>query len=124
MRGRRFGEPWAWRRRAIRAAGREQVAQLCGDAAFTCGVLRELKQCERATRAVMSFFNEMSGRSTRNVGAIASYFNKIVTNRSIAPARGRRRKFLAKLAGTPLEVCAQGGGISGVEAVKGLIGRA
>ena len=54
---------------------------LAGDAAFTCGITYEaLNNIAHHTRRMMVVLNDNEWSIDKNVGAIASYLNKIVTN--------------------------------------------
>jgi 1-deoxy-D-xylulose-5-phosphate synthase len=59
----------------------EHVVALCGDAAFTCGVTFEaLNNITQHTKKLIVILNDNEWSIDKNVGAIASYFNKICTS--------------------------------------------
>jgi 1-deoxy-D-xylulose-5-phosphate synthase len=59
----------------------EHVVALCGDAAFTCGVTYEgLNNIAQHTKKLIVILNDNEWSIDKNVGAIASYFNKISTS--------------------------------------------
>src|SRR5271156_4228167 len=61
--------------------GKEHVVALCGDAAFTCGITYEaLNNISSHTKRLIVILNDNEWSIDRNVGAIARYFHKIVTN--------------------------------------------
>ena len=60
--------------------GKEHVVALAGDAAFTCGITHEaLNNIGSQTKRLIIVLNDNKWSIDKNVGAIASYFNKIVT---------------------------------------------
>jgi 1-deoxy-D-xylulose-5-phosphate synthase len=64
-----------------RLGGREHVVALAGDAAFTCGITFEaLNNVAAQTRRLIIVLNDNKWSIDKNVGAIAAYFNKIVTS--------------------------------------------
>jgi len=63
------------------AGGTENVIAVAGDAAFTNGITFEaLNNIGEHTRRLIVVLNDNEWSIDRNVGAIARYFNKIVTN--------------------------------------------
>jgi 1-deoxy-D-xylulose-5-phosphate synthase len=59
----------------------EHVVAVCGDAAFTCGVtLEALNNVVGATKRLIVILNDNEWSIAKNVGAIASYLNRISTN--------------------------------------------
>src|SRR5690349_22675336 len=63
------------------AGGKEHVVAVAGDAAFTCGITYEaLNNIAHHTRRMLVVLNDNEWSIDKNVGAIASYLNKIVTN--------------------------------------------
>ena len=59
----------------------ESVVVVAGDAAFTCGVSFEaLNNVAETTKKFIVVLNDNEWSIARNVGSIASYFNKIATN--------------------------------------------
>ena len=64
-----------------RMGGVENVVALAGDAAFTCGITYEaLNNIAHHTRRMLVVLNDNEWSIDKNVGAIASYLHKIVTN--------------------------------------------
>lgn len=64
-----------------RLGGKEHVVALAGDAAFTCGITYEaLNNIAAQTKRLIIVLNDNKWSIDKNVGAIAGYFNKIVTN--------------------------------------------
>jgi 1-deoxy-D-xylulose-5-phosphate synthase len=64
-----------------RMGGVENVVALAGDAAFTCGITYEaLNNIALHTRRMLVVLNDNEWSIDKNVGAIASYLHKIVTN--------------------------------------------
>ena len=64
-----------------REGGKEHVVALAGDAAFTCGIAYEaLNNIAHQTRRLIVVLNDNEWSIDKNVGAIASYLNRIVTN--------------------------------------------
>jgi len=64
-----------------KARGTEHVIALAGDAAFTCGITYEaLNNISHHTRRLIVVLNDNEWSIDKNVGAIATYLNKIVTN--------------------------------------------
>ncbi len=63
------------------AAGREHVVAVAGDAAFTNGISFEaLNNIAEQTKRLIVVLNDNEWSIDRNVGAIARYFHRIVTN--------------------------------------------
>jgi 1-deoxy-D-xylulose-5-phosphate synthase len=80
--------------------GTEHVVALAGDAAFTCGITYEaLNNIAHQTKRLLVVLNDNEWSIDKNVGAIATYFNSIVTNPKFDHLRERARNFVEKLAG-------------------------
>lgn len=63
------------------AGGKEHVVAVAGDAAFTNGISFEaLNNIAEQTKRLIVVLNDNEWSIDRNVGAIASYFHRIVTN--------------------------------------------
>lgn len=78
----------------------EHVVALAGDAAFTCGITFEaLNNIAHHTKKLLVILNDNEWSIDKNVGAIAAYLNKIVTNPSFDYLHERAGK-LMKLLGT------------------------
>src|SRR5579885_115091 len=66
------------------AGGKENVIALAGDAAFTNGISFEaLNNIAEQTRRLIIVLNDNEWSIDRNVGAIARYFTRIVTNERV-----------------------------------------
>jgi len=83
-----------------RSGGKEHVVALAGDAAFTCGVTYEaLNNIAHHTKRLLVVLNDNEWSIDKNVGAIASYLNRIVTSPAYAGLHDRTGKFVEKLGG-------------------------
>jgi 1-deoxy-D-xylulose-5-phosphate synthase len=83
-----------------RMGGAEHVVALAGDAAFTCGITYEaLNNIAHHTRRMMVVLNDNEWSIDKNVGAIASYLNKIVTNPKYDHLHEQAAKFVQKVGG-------------------------
>src|SRR5215472_300520 len=84
-----------------RVGGDEHVVALAGDAAFTCGVTYEaLNNIAHHTRRLLVVLNDNEWSIDKNVGAIASYLNKIVTHPKYDFLHDRAAKFVERLGGS------------------------
>jgi len=80
--------------------GKEHVVALAGDAAFTCGITYEaLNNISSQTRRLIIILNDNKWSIDKNVGAIASYFNKIVTSPQYHRLYERAAKLVEKVGG-------------------------
>jgi 1-deoxy-D-xylulose-5-phosphate synthase len=80
--------------------GTEHVVALAGDAAFTCGITYEaLNNIAHHTRRMLVVLNDNEWSIDKNVGAIASYLHKIVTNPKYAYLHERAGKIVEKVGG-------------------------
>ncbi len=80
--------------------GKEHVVALAGDAAFTCGITYEaLNNIANSTKRLIVVLNDNEWSIDKNVGAIASYLNRIVTNPSFDHLHEQAGKFVEKLGG-------------------------
>jgi 1-deoxy-D-xylulose-5-phosphate synthase len=78
----------------------EHVVCVAGDAAFTCGVSYEaLNNVADSTRKFIVVLNDNEWSIARNVGAIASYFNKITTHPTYAHLHEKAAQFVEMLGG-------------------------
>src|SRR5436305_4766170 len=83
-----------------RADGKEHVIAVAGDAAFTCGITYEaLNNIAHHTRRMLVVLNDNEWSIDKNVGAIASYLNSIVTSPRYDYLHDRAGKFVEKLGG-------------------------
>jgi 1-deoxy-D-xylulose-5-phosphate synthase len=80
--------------------GTEHVVALAGDAAFTCGITYEaLNNIAQQTKRMIVVLNDNEWSIDRNVGAIASYLNTIVTNPRFDYLHERAGRFVARIGG-------------------------
>src|SRR5664279_6504491 len=101
------------------SGGKEHIVALCGDAAFTNGISFEaLNNIAAQTRRLIVVINDNAWSIDKNVGAIAEYFHKIVTNPTIAGLHDRAADLLEKFGGKTVRHVAR----KAEEAAKGLIG--
>jgi 1-deoxy-D-xylulose-5-phosphate synthase len=78
----------------------EHIVCLAGDAAFTCGITYEaLNNIAKQTKRLIIVLNDNEWSIDRNVGAIADYLNKIVTNPKYSYLHERAGKFIEKVGG-------------------------
>jgi 1-deoxy-D-xylulose-5-phosphate synthase len=78
----------------------EHVVCIAGDAAFTCGVSYEaLNNVAEQTRRFIVVLNDNEWSIAKNVGAIASYFNKIATHPTYAHLHEKAAKFVEMIGG-------------------------
>jgi 1-deoxy-D-xylulose-5-phosphate synthase len=83
-----------------KAHGNEHVVALAGDAAFTCGITFEaLNNIANHTRRMIVILNDNEWSIDKNVGAIASYLNKIVTNPRFDYLHERAGQLMEKVGG-------------------------
>jgi len=86
-----------------RRGGNEHVVALAGDAAFTCGITYEaLNNIAHHTRRMIVVLNDNEWSIDKNVGAIASYLNMIVTNPRFDYLHERAGRFVERLGGKTL----------------------
>jgi len=80
--------------------GDEHVICVAGDAAFTCGISFEaLNNVASTTRRLIIVLNDNEWSIAKNVGAVADYLNRIVTNPSYAHLHDQAAKFVEWIAG-------------------------
>jgi 1-deoxy-D-xylulose-5-phosphate synthase len=80
--------------------GKEHIIALAGDAAFTCGITYEaLNNIAHHTKRLIVVLNDNEWSIDKNVGAIATYLNQIVTNPTYEHLRERAGRFVERLAG-------------------------
>jgi 1-deoxy-D-xylulose-5-phosphate synthase len=83
-----------------RAGSKEHVVALAGDAAFTCGITYEaLNNIAQQTRRLIVVLNDNEWSIDKNVGAIATYLNRIVTNPRFDYLHEQAGRFVEKLGG-------------------------
>ena len=78
----------------------EHVVCVAGDAAFTCGVTFEaLNNIASTTKRLIIVLNDNEWSISKNVGAVADYLNRIVTNPAFAHLHENAAKFLEWIGG-------------------------
>ena len=78
----------------------EHVVCVAGDAAFTCGVTFEaLNNVASTTKRLIIVLNDNEWSIAKNVGAVADYLNRIVTNPAFAHLHENAAKFLEWIGG-------------------------
>src|SRR5580658_5977318 len=83
------------------AGGRENIVALAGDAAFTNGITFEaLNNISQHTKRLIVVLNDNEWSIDRNVGAIAKYLHKIVTNEHVTHLHDSAARLLKKIGGT------------------------
>jgi 1-deoxy-D-xylulose-5-phosphate synthase len=83
-----------------RAGGDENVVVVAGDAAFTCGVSFEaLNNVSHSTKRFIVVLNDNEWSIAKNVGAIANYFNRIVTSPTYSHLHDKAAKFIKTVGG-------------------------
>ena len=83
-----------------KAGGKEHVVALVGDAAFTCGITYEaLNNIAQQTKRLLVVLNDNEWSIDKNVGAIANYLNRIVTNPRFDYLHERAGRFVAMVGG-------------------------
>ncbi|HEY0797307.1 MAG TPA: 1-deoxy-D-xylulose-5-phosphate synthase [Acidisarcina sp.] len=82
------------------AGGKNNVVAVAGDAAFTNGISFEaLNNIADQTRRMIVVLNDNEWSIDRNVGAIARYLHKIVTNEHVSHLHGSAARLLEKIGG-------------------------
>ena len=82
------------------ADGKEHVIALAGDAAFTNGISFEaLNNIADQTKRLIVVLNDNEWSIDRNVGAIAKYLHKIVTNQHVSQLHESAGRLLARIGG-------------------------
>ncbi len=100
------------------AGGKEHVVALAGDAAFTNGISFEaLNNIADQTKRLIVVLNDNEWSIDRNVGAIARYLHKIVTNEHVTHLHDSASRLLERFGGkTAINVVRRA-----EEAAKGLL---
>ena len=100
------------------AGGKEHVVAVAGDAAFTNGISFEaLNNIAAQTRRMIVVLNDNEWSIDRNVGAIASYFHRIVTNEHYQHLHDSAHRIIERFGGkTAAEVARRA-----EEAAKGIL---
>ncbi|MBT9332944.1 1-deoxy-D-xylulose-5-phosphate synthase [Paracidobacterium acidisoli] len=81
------------------AGGKEHVIAMAGDAAFTNGISFEALNNLEQTKRLIVVLNDNEWSIDRNVGAIAKYLHKIVTNEHVSHLHGSAQRLLEKVGG-------------------------
>jgi 1-deoxy-D-xylulose-5-phosphate synthase len=101
------------------SGGKEHIVALCGDAAFTNGISFEaMNNIAAQTKRLIVVLNDNAWSIDKNVGAIAQYFHKMVTNPTLAAMHDRAAGLLERFGGKAVRQMAR----KAEEAAKGLIG--
>src|SRR6202045_3811547 len=101
------------------AGTKENVIAFAGDAAFTNGISFEaLNNIAQQTKRIIVVLNDNAWSIDKNVGAIAEYFHKIVTNPTISSLHGKAAELVERFGGKTVAHLAR----KAEEAAKGLIG--
>ena len=101
------------------AGGTEHIVALAGDAAFTNGISFEaLNNIAAHTRRMIIVLNDNAWSIDKNVGAIAEYFHKVVTNQTVSNLHDKAAGLLERFGGKAVRHVAR----KAEEAAKGLIG--
>jgi 1-deoxy-D-xylulose-5-phosphate synthase len=101
------------------SGGKEHVVALCGDAAFTNGISFEaLNNIAAQTKRLIVVLNDNAWSIDKNVGAIAEYLHRIVTNPTVAGLHDRAARLIERFGGKAARHMAR----KAEEAAKGLIG--
>src|SRR6202171_4771687 len=80
--------------------GDENIIAIAGDAAFTCGISYEaLNNVRVQTKRFIVVLNDNEWSIAKNVGAIANYFNRIVTSETYAHLHDKARDFVEWILG-------------------------
>src|ERR1700742_4835610 len=101
------------------SGGDEHIVALAGDAAFTNGISFEaLNNIASQTKRLIVVLNDNAWSIDKNVGAIAEYFHKIVTNPTISSLHDRAADLLERFGGKTVAHVARNAG----EDAEGLVG--
>ena len=80
--------------------GNEHVVCVAGDAAFTCGVSFEaLNNVAATTKRLIIVLNDNEWSIAKNVGAVADYLNRLVTNPAYAHLHENAARFIEWIGG-------------------------
>ena len=80
--------------------GDEHVVCVAGDGAFTCGVSFEaLNNVASTTKRLIIVLNDNEWSIAKNVGAVAEYLNRLVTNPAYAHLHAKAAKFVEWIGG-------------------------
>jgi 1-deoxy-D-xylulose-5-phosphate synthase len=101
------------------SGGDEHIVALAGDAAFTNGISYEALNNMAGTKRMIIVLNDNEWSIDKNVGAIAEYFHKIVTNPTYVSLHDRAAGLVEKFGGKAARHIAR----KAEEAAKGIVGR-
>ena len=102
------------------SGGNEHIVALAGDAAFTNGISFEaLNNIAAQTKRLIIVLNDNEWSIDKNVGAIAEYFHKIVTNSTYNSLHDKAAHLVERFGGKAARHVAR----KAEEAAKGLVGR-
>jgi len=101
------------------SGGDEHIVALAGDAAFTNGISYEALNNMAQTKRMIIVLNDNEWSIDKNVGAIAEYFHKIVTNPMYVNIHDRAAGLVEKFGGKAARHIAR----KAEEAAKGIVGR-
>jgi 1-deoxy-D-xylulose-5-phosphate synthase len=83
-----------------RKGTKDNVVVVAGDAAFTCGTSYEaLNNVAESTKRFIVVLNDNEWSIAKNVGAIANYLNKLVTNDAYSHLHEKAAKFVEMVSG-------------------------
>jgi len=83
-----------------RSGSKDHIVAVAGDAAFTCGITYEaLNNIAHHTKRLIVVLNDNEWSIDKNVGAIATYLNKIVTSPQFDYLHDAAGKFVEKMGG-------------------------
>jgi 1-deoxy-D-xylulose-5-phosphate synthase len=100
-----------------RSGGKEHIVAVAGDAAFTCGITYEaLNNIAHHTGRLLVVLNDNEWSIDKNVGAIASYLNRMVTSPRFAYLHDQAGRFVEKVGGKTALLMAR----KAEEAAKGM----
>ena len=96
------------------SGGKEHIVALAGDAAFTNGISFEaLNNIAVQTKRMIVVLNDNAWSIDKNVGAIAEYFHKIVTNPTISSLHDKAAELVERFGGKTVRACGAQGGRGG-----------
>ncbi len=102
------------------SGGTEHIVALAGDAAFTNGISFEaLNNVAAQTKRLIIVLNDNEWSIDKNVGAIAEYFHKIVTNSTYNSLHDKAATLVERFGGKAVRHVAR----KAEEAAKGIVGR-
>ncbi len=99
------------------SGGKEHIVAVAGDAAFTCGITYEaLNNIAHHTGRLIVVLNDNEWSIDKNVGAIATYLNRMVTSPRFAYLHEQAGKFVERVGGKTALLMAR----KAEEAAKGM----